>query len=242
MRASRLLLAAVAIVSSTVRADPPKFEFKKPEDIKKKVEWKLSAQLGLVMATGNSNNLSFAAGATASRFDGKNKLTLDVGGAYARSTTVTAIDQNGDGRISPLEISTAQQETTALWNVALRYDRFFTKNNSVYVAAIAYGNKPAGKTIAGSGQAGYARQVYKSDWHQFSLEIGYDFTYFVYTAADTPDVQVHSLRAFAGYAMTPSKDTAFTIGSRRCSTSIPSTSAGSRPGRSRRRGSTPRSR
>ena len=49
MRASRLLLAAVAIVSSTVRADPPKFEFKKPEDIKKKVEWKLSAQLGLVM-------------------------------------------------------------------------------------------------------------------------------------------------------------------------------------------------
>jgi hypothetical protein len=212
MRASRGVLAAVAIVCSTVRADPPKWEYKKPEEVKKKVEWKVSAQLGLILTTGNSNNLSFSAGASASRFDGKNKLSLDVNGAYARAVVITAVDQNGDGRISPLEISNSQQETTALWNVALRYDRFFTKNNSVYAALVAYGNKPAGKTVAGGGQVGYARQLYKSDWHALDLEAGYDYTYVNYVAPNTPDVQLHSLRLFAGYTLTTSKDTQFTAG------------------------------
>ena len=48
--------------------------------------WLRAALAGLLLTTGNANQLSFSAAGMGSRNDGKNKLQLDVSGAYARAT------------------------------------------------------------------------------------------------------------------------------------------------------------
>jgi len=191
------------------QAGDPKFEYKSVEEVKK-VEWKVSAQAGLVLNTGNANTLAFSASGFASRNDGKNKLTLDVGGTYARATLVSATDANMDGSISADEISRNESTTAELWNVRLRYDRFLSLNNSLYVSALAGGNRPAGKNVTAGGQVGYARQLYKSDVHLLSAELGIDYSY-ENLVADTPDLHIASLRAFLGYGITLSKDTLIAV-------------------------------
>ncbi len=205
VKTSVLLLLASIVAAGTAQADP-KFEYK-PFEAAKKVVWKVSANLGLIFTTGNASQLSFAAGGVMSRNDGKNIFTLSADGAYAKATTVTATDTNADGFIGPSEITRTDQVSTALWNAKLRYDRYLTANNLLYLAAVAAGNRPAGKNLVAGAQIGYSRQVYKSDWHLINLEAGYDYSYVNYVAEKTNDVSLHSLRLFAGYTLTLNKDT-----------------------------------
>src|SRR5438105_4800329 len=134
MRRARFGWILVMLAGGSARAADPAFQFGKPEEVKK-VIWKASAQAGLLLTTGNSNTLSFAAAANASRDDGKNRLTLDVNGAYAKSTILLATDADMSGTISADEVQHIDKITTALWSVKLRYDRFFTPKNSVYLTA-----------------------------------------------------------------------------------------------------------
>jgi hypothetical protein len=203
-----VLLSAGALTLALGRSAPaadPKFEFKPVEQVNK-VEWKVSAQAGLVLNTGNANTLAFSAAGFASRNDGKNRLTLDVGGTYARATVVSATDANMDGSISADEIQRTESTTAELWNVKLRYDRFLSTNNSLYVTAFAGGNTPAGKEVLAGGQVGYARQLFKNDVHLLSAELGLDYSY-ENLVVQTPDLHIASLRAFVGYGVTLSKDT-----------------------------------
>jgi len=202
-----VLLTSISMLAATGTAHAdPKFEYK-PVEVTKKVVWKVAANLGLIFTTGNASQLSFAAGGFVSRNDGKNMFTLSADGAYAKATTVSAADANLDGFIGPSEITRTDQVSTALWNAKLRYDRFLTANNLLYLAAVAAGNKPGGKNVVAGAQIGYARQLYKSEWHLLNLEGGYDYSYVNYVAEKTPDVQLHSLRLFVGYTLTLSKDT-----------------------------------
>lgn len=201
-------LAGAALLSAPARAADPKFEYKNGDDFKS--QWKALVQAGFLMNTGNSNALSFSAGGMAAWSDGKNRLSLELGGAYAKATQITGDDINKSGTIDAGEIVRSDKTTTALWNAKLRYDRFLTTNNILYIAALAFGNEPAGKTVAGGGQVGYARQLYKSDMHLLMLELGYDFSYERLTtySATVPDLYIHSLRGFFGYGLTLTKDTA----------------------------------
>ncbi len=212
-RSQLVLIAAALCVPAWSYAQTPAatFDYGKVEELKQPVVWKASVQAGLILNTGNSNNLSFSAAANASRNDGKNKVTLDLGGAYARSTVFKVSDFNGDGMVEQGELSKFEQTTTALWNGKLRYDRFFTPNNSGYVDAFASGNEPAGMRVQTGGQAGYSRQVYKSDLHLLRAEIGIDYSYIHYVAPGTNNLNVASLRAFVGYVLSFSKTTAFNV-------------------------------
>src|SRR5690242_21471662 len=70
---------------------------------------------------------------------------------------------NGNGMIdNPGEIVTAESVTTEMLQGRLRYDRFLTGYNSVYIAALASRDTPAGKKLAAGGQVGYSRRLYKS--------------------------------------------------------------------------------
>jgi hypothetical protein len=89
LQTSIFVALVVAGAATAARAADPKFEYKPIETVKK-VEWKVSAQAGLVLNTGNANTLAFSASGFASRNDGKNKLTLDVGGTYARARRSSA--------------------------------------------------------------------------------------------------------------------------------------------------------
>jgi hypothetical protein len=199
------LILACLLVPLAARAADPKWQYGKLEEVKK-IEWKASAQGGLILTTGNSNFISFSASGNGSFNDGKNRVTLDVGGAYAKSTLIVAADANMSGFLDRDEIQRIEKTTTALWNLKLRYDRFFTPNNLGYIAAFAFGNEPAGKTVVGGVQIGYSRQLFKNDMHLIVAEIGYDYSFERLTAPNQPDFHLHSLRLFAGYALTLTPD------------------------------------
>ena len=78
----------------------------------------------------------------------------------------------------------------------------------------AMGDEPAGKRVFGGGQIGYSRQLYKSDRNELLAELGYDFSFVVFAKDDAVphEIFIHSLRAFLGYNLTLSKDTALNTG------------------------------
>ncbi len=210
MRSLVLMVALVGATAGAARADDPKFTYGSYEE-KKAVEWKANASAGLLLTTGNANQLSFSAAAMGLRNDGWNKLQLDVSGAYARATVLSANDINNNGLLDPGELKRDSHTSTALWNVKLRYDRFLTKNNLLYLAGFAWGNEPAGKRVVAGAQVGYSRQLYKNDVHLIVAELGYDFSYERYLSGTELNYYLHSLRAFVGYTLSLSKDTAFGI-------------------------------
>jgi len=202
------IACTLVLLGGLARAEDPKFEYGKAEEVKK-VVWKANAQLGFVLNTGNSNSVSVSGGGSVSRFDGRHKLQLDVGGTYAKSTITVANDANMDGAIGPSEVNRIEQDVAALWNVKLRYDLFLSLNNSLYLTGKAQGNRPAGKNVVAGAQIGYARRLYHSERHALQLELGFDYSY-ENLVVEAPDFHIASLRGFFGYALTLSKDTALT--------------------------------
>lgn len=206
MRIVSLVIAGVVAAGPLTAQADPKFEYAKPEEVKV-VEWKASAQAGLILTTGNSRSTSLSASLTASRKAGDNKLSLDAAGAYARSRIFIAEDANMNGTIGENEIDETTQTTTRNWLLKLRYDRFFGGGaNSAYLTGKLGADKPAGKEIFGGGQIGYSRQLFKNADHEVVAEAGYDFTYESYVA-DVKSLQIHSARVFAGWTGKLSEDT-----------------------------------
>jgi hypothetical protein len=204
----RLLVLALVCGSARAYAEPT-WTYGKLEEVKK-VDWKASLQGGLVLNTGNANTLAFTVAGTGSRNDGKNRLQLDAGGTYARATVVSATDVNGNKVIDEGEIDYKSSVTAALWNVKLRYDRFLTPNNSLYVAGFASGNEPAGIRVAGGVQTGYSRQILKTEIQLLVAEAGYDYTFQDNISA--VDLNIHSARLYTGYTLTLSKDVGVAAG------------------------------
>jgi len=201
-------LSTMLVWSGSARAEDPKFKYGDSAELKevKKVEWKASAQAGIIVTTGNSRTTTGAAGATASRKEGNNKFEIEGNGAYARASIWLANDANGDGFIDQTEDSRLTSTSTRGWLVKARYDRFLTEHNSLYVTAVASSDKPAGKEFVGGGQAGYSRQLYKDDKHELKGEVGYDFSY-ENVVGDAPALSIHSARLFVGYEGKLTKDT-----------------------------------
>jgi putative salt-induced outer membrane protein YdiY len=200
-RSALLAGATIATVtaimaSGAATANAQSFTFGKPEDVKE-VEWSASAEAGLIVTTGNSETTTFVGAAKAARKEGNNKFEAEATGAFARSEVLIATDLDASGTITANEID--EQDATSTKNAQgkLRYDRFLTEFNSLYVSATAGFDEPAGKDFYGGGQAGYSRQVYKDDRHELKAEVGYDFTYEDLSAGD--GTSIHSARVFAGY-------------------------------------------
>ncbi|MEM9492632.1 MAG: DUF481 domain-containing protein, partial [Myxococcota bacterium] len=113
----------------------------KPKEEAQAVEWKASAQAGLFVATGNTEQTVVSAGAAVSRKQGYNKLQMNGSVSYARTTLVVAEDTDDDGTSDTLNEQT--QTTAQAWEVKARYDRFLTENNSLYISALVSGDEPA---------------------------------------------------------------------------------------------------
>jgi hypothetical protein len=197
----RVLFAAIVLAAPSVWAQPaPKFEFGKSEEVEKvkEVEWTASAEAGIVFTTGNAETTTISAGLKASRKTGFNKLSVEGSMTYAQSGTRVLQDNNGNGMIDDeSEITTVDTTTAEAYAAKIRYDRFLTKFNSLFVAALASRDKPAGKEKALGFQVGYSRQLYKTEKAEAVAEIGYDFSREDLTAGDS--LSIHSARAFIGY-------------------------------------------
>lgn len=206
----RSLIAFLVLAVPTVAfADDPKFAFGKPEDAKtsdekKAVEWTGTAEAGAVFTTGNSETTTITAGGKVSRKAGKDRFSLEATAAYARSGIRTINDLNGNGTIdNENEITTESTVSTEQLTSKARYDRFLTDNNSLFVAALASRDVPAGKELVLGAQLGYMRQLHKSEKSEITSEIGYDFAHEDLTAGDALDI--HSARVFVGAKATPSE-------------------------------------
>jgi putative salt-induced outer membrane protein YdiY len=192
--------AMLLLLTAPAAAQEPKFEYGKVDEVKdvKAVEWKASAQAGLIYTTGNSRVTTFAGGANASRKAGNDKFSAEAGAAYARSNIIIGSDLDASGGLSRGEIQEVEVTTTRQWLLKTRYDRFLTEKNSLYLTARVMADKPAGKQLVGGAQAGYSRLLFKDDRHELASEVGYDFSYENYVAPGDP-VNIHSARVFAGY-------------------------------------------
>jgi hypothetical protein len=206
------MLAAIGVaVPSAGLAQPnPSFAYRKPDDVveAKVSEWTARAEVGFVLTTGNSENVTATAGGTLARRADKNKLELTASATYARASSRAAIDRNGNGTIGPGEIVSDGRTTAETIEAKLRYDRYLSDMNSLYVAALARRDRPAGKELVGGGQVGYSRVLKKTDQAEAVVEVGYDLT-FEDLVARGDTIVIHSARAFVGYKGTVSADNAF---------------------------------
>jgi len=204
-------LAIVMLTSSVAAGQPaqPTFETAgKVDDVKdvKDVEWTAKGEAGLVASTGNAKTTTITASANAIRKDKDNKVELTVTGTYARATTRTAVDANADGAISANELD--ETSATSAENAAakLRYDRYLSALDALYIAALAGIDRPAGKDFQGGLQVGYSRGLYKDEQHELLGEVGYDISYVKLAAGDSSTI--HSARLFGGYKGKIKKETA----------------------------------
>ena len=194
-----LLIASLLVASAPAFADDPAYTYGKKEDVKdvKAVTWAGSVQAGLVSTTGNSQTVTATAGATATRKDADNKLDGTVNFTYARATTRIVNDANGNMLIDPGEVTSQTATSANNINGKLRYDRYLTDLNSLYVAALALIDHPAGKAFQGGGQIGYSRSLYKTETAEATAEVGYDLSYL--KVLNDGSTTIHSARAFVGY-------------------------------------------
>ena len=194
------VVAAGPLAFSAARADDPKFEYSNYADVKgvTKPEWFAAAEAGLVVTTGTTDSTTATGGFRVSRKEGDNKFALDASGTYAKTGTLVLNDLNGNGTIDNTDELVERDQITAETLAAkARYDRFLTTDNSLFVAALAGRDLPAGKDATYGGQLGYSRQLYKSKTSTTTGEIGYDYTREDLTVG--PGVSVHSIRAFIGH-------------------------------------------
>jgi hypothetical protein len=200
MRTSLLLAPiALALLAPPALADDPAYTYGKKDDVKdvKDVTWTGNVSAGLVSTTGNSQTTTATAGANVTRKDADNKFDGSLLFTYAHATTRVVDDANGNMMIDPGEVTTLT--ATSANNIAgkLRYDRYLTELNSIYVAALGLVDHPSGKAFQGGGQIGYSRSLYKTEHAEATAELGYDLSYL--KVLDDGSTTIHSGRAFVGY-------------------------------------------
>lgn len=197
---SMLAMLISAALPSSALADDPKFQFGKAEEVEKvkEVEWDAAAEVGVVFTTGNSETTTVSGALKASRKTGYNKLAIEGSLTYARSGLRVLEDMNGNGLIDDeSEIRTASSVTANTLASKIRYDRFLTKHNSLYIAALASRDVPAGKDAVLGGQVGYSRQIHKTEKTEAVAEVGIDYSHEDLTAGSS--VSIISARGFLGF-------------------------------------------
>jgi len=200
----RLVFASVLLIPCVAAAGDPKFEYGKADEVKdvKGVEWKATAEAGLVFTTGNSETTTASGGIKASRKSNNNKLAIEASGAYAKSGLLVLLDKNGNGTVDDeSELVSAQTITAETLASKLRYDRFLSELNSLFIAALASRDTPAGKEVVLGGQLGYSRSLRKTKTSLTLGEFGYDYSH-EDLVAPGPSISIHSARAFLGHHAT----------------------------------------
>jgi hypothetical protein len=196
-----VVVLAIAIAPALAFAQPkdPKFEYGKAAEVEKvkTVEWDALAEAGMVFTTGNSKTTTVVGGFKAARKTGGNKLALEGSLTYAKSSVRVLAEGTDPADVTRDDILTVDSTTAETVFGKVRYDRFLTKHNSLFVAALGARDLPAGKELVFGGQVGYSRQLYKSKTDEAVAELGYDYSRENLVSGDP--VSIHSVRGFLGY-------------------------------------------
>ncbi len=133
-------------------------------------ETKLGAQIGGILATGNTDSYTFTAGINASHKAGDNQVRVGVVAANGKAIP----DLNADGRVDQDERNKGRVETSRNLGGEARYDRFFGEMNSLYGLVGALHDPFQGYDLRSHAQLGYSRTLVKTETTVLLAEIGGD--------------------------------------------------------------------
>lgn len=165
----------VVLSTTFAHAEEPKFEVPKAVEAAPAPETRLTANIGGNFTTGNSESVSINGGFDAMHHWKRNQVGA-VGGV---SVGFGAIDENADGFLAGSErcLGVADKEcasTAERYGVDVRYDRFLSKRDSLYVLVGAFHDPFAGFELRSHAQVGYARLLVNRQTTHLSLELGID--------------------------------------------------------------------
>lgn len=209
-KATALVATALVAAGGVSASADPKFEFGKVDEVKKVkgTEYNAQAEAGVVFTTGNSETTTITAGLKAARKQGDNKLSLEGSLTYARTGLRVLNDINGNGLVDDeSEITSVRTTTAENWSGKIRYDRFLTAFNSLFVAALINRDVPAGRELVLGAQIGYSRQLFKSKSSEAVAELGADYSN--EDLVTGPAIDILSARAFLGYKAEMTEGTTF---------------------------------
>ncbi|MCB9666248.1 MAG: DUF481 domain-containing protein [Alphaproteobacteria bacterium] len=144
-----------------------------------KADQHLSAELGFTYTAGNAEVLNAVGTLKYSVKADKNQFTLEAGANinYARTDTDgdgtvadTADDTDGDGE----DDNPFSFQSQKIYG-KLRYDRFFSDKDALYVKAGGQRDVPAGVEWRFDQGLGYHRDIVKTDATSFRFEVGAEF-------------------------------------------------------------------
>lgn len=206
-----LVLLVVAAPLAQAQDDEPVFEHTDPaawEELStaERAAWQAVAQAGLVVIAGNAQITALSGSALVIRRSKLQKLAIEAGGTYARSSFLVARDRDGSGTLDGWdEIAEQSMATSESWRLESRYDRFLGRRHALYLTGLIGGDEPTGTDFVGGVQIGYSHLVLDGSVHDFVAELGYDLRYEHQVAGE--HLAIHSVRSFLGYTGTLSPAT-----------------------------------
>ena len=172
MGAPILLLATAAFAEDTVFVEPAA----PIEEPIEHTEKDLEAELGGAWAAGNTDSRTLTAS-----IDGALRWNLNQVATHSELTVgSTRLDADGDGVLSPDEREQERVQTARRGDAQLRYDRFLSDRNSLYVLGGAFTDPYAGYDARYNSQTGYSHLLMYSEDAEadpitsLSAEVGFD--------------------------------------------------------------------
>ncbi len=144
----------------------------------------LEAELGGLFTSGNAVLYAVNAGVTFDTRWDRNKLA-----ALASANLGAAVaDTDGDGLLQQDERDVGFQENSRRVNAEVRYDRFLSKRDSLYVLAGGFHDIFAGYDLRSHEQVGYSRLFVTNEDSELRGEIGLDYAQEFRTTGDFVDI------------------------------------------------------
>lgn len=167
--------------------------------------WTDSADFGLVMTTGNSQNLNVA---LSNKFVYKwtnAELTFDAAALRAKSTTRVLTNDTAANTVTKTEFDTINAEAYSLGG---KYTRTIRGGFYWYVGAGWMSNKPTGIDNRYGAGGGVGYQFFKTELQSLAVELGVDYTKEKQTSGFSDSFA--GARAYLGYLRNISKTAKFT--------------------------------
>lgn len=185
--------AATAVETAPPPATEPSAEPAPAEAAaaKPKPDFDLVAEAGAIWLAGNTQSINANGKLLFGVQVARNKFGLEFGGAYGVANT------SG----TKLPVSDWDENAKRVYG-GLRYDRFLTDFNSIYIAGGAFHDPFAGFDVRARGDVGYSHKIVDTDKHKLKAEAGFNYTFDDYVLGVDPNVQ-HFVggRLFAGYGL-----------------------------------------
>ena len=161
----------LVLLARVAAAEESTFEgAKKPEAEATKAEAHAAAELGGILVFGNTETMALTGQGTVSYKLRRNQLSGTFGVNWGQSK----IDADADGKLSASERETDYVQTAGREYGTLRYDRFLTQKDSLYVLGGGFTDTFAGYDYRVNGQVGWSHAFVDIKKSALKAEIGMD--------------------------------------------------------------------